>query len=131
MNNILNKTKTRKSTGFTLVEILLVIMLIGLVMAALVKGLGGIGGQAEAAVAETFVSGGVKASVMAYKIKNGSYPNSMQDLAPYFEGKVVPKDPWGGEYQFKSPGSRNADSYDIWSNGPDKQSGTTDDIGNW
>ncbi|HSY53814.1 MAG TPA: type II secretion system protein GspG [Opitutaceae bacterium] len=43
----------------------------------------------------------------------------------------MPLDPWGEPYQYAYPGVHNKSSYDIWSKGPDKQSGTADDIGNW
>jgi general secretion pathway protein G len=49
---------------------------------------------------------------------------------PYLD-KTVPADPWGKPYQYASPGTHNADGYDVWSNGPDGVSGTDDDIGNW
>jgi len=41
------------------------------------------------------------------------------------------KDPWGQEYGYKFPGDVNTDSYDLWSNGPDRQQGTADDVCNW
>ena len=50
---------------------------------------------------------------------------------PYTSDGKLPKDNWGEPYQYAFPGTRNKDSYDIWSKGPDKQSGTADDIGNW
>ena len=40
-------------------------------------------------------------------------------------------DPWGNPYQYRYPGIRNKDGYDIWSKGPDGKDGTADDIGNW
>ena len=40
-------------------------------------------------------------------------------------------DPWGNDYQYAAPGKHNTDGFDVWSNGPDGQSGTDDDIGNW
>ena len=46
----------------------------------------------------------------------------------------VPKDPWGEDYQYRSPGQFNPDSFDLWSNGADRKpggDGTDRDIGNW
>jgi general secretion pathway protein G len=43
----------------------------------------------------------------------------------------VPLDPWGKPYHYIRPGKHNPDSFDVWSDGPDKRSGTEDDIGNW
>jgi general secretion pathway protein G len=59
-------------------------------------------------------------------------PSNKADRFP--KGGVIdkiPLDPWGEPYQYAYPGTRNKDSYDLWSKGPDKQSGTADDIGNW
>jgi general secretion pathway protein G len=131
MIKTLDRNKNITASGFTLVEILMVIMLIGLVMGALLKGLGGIEKDADRGVVEAFVNGGARAPAMAYKMKNGKNPSSMQDLAQYFDKNTIPTDPWGNPYQLKSPGEKNPDGYDIWSNGPDGQSNTGDDIGNW
>ena len=43
----------------------------------------------------------------------------------------IPTDPWGEPYQYRYPGVKNKDRYDLWSKGPDKTDGTDDDIGNW
>jgi hypothetical protein len=40
-------------------------------------------------------------------------------------------DPWGTTYRYRSPGVHHPDAYDIWTAGPDKIDGTTDDEGNW
>jgi general secretion pathway protein G len=60
-------------------------------------------------------------------------PSSKADRwhGPYIEGNNVPIDPWGEPYQYEYPGKHNKAGYDLWSKGPDKQSGTADDIGNW
>ena len=50
---------------------------------------------------------------------------------PYITEAKVPSDPWGETYQYAYPGTHNKGSYDVWSKGPDKQSGNEDDIGNW
>ena len=57
-------------------------------------------------------------------------PNPAKWQGPYLE-RPVPLDPWGRPYQYSYPGRYNADSYDIWSLGPDGADGTEDDIGNW
>jgi general secretion pathway protein G len=54
-----------------------------------------------------------------------------QWVGPYITESKVPNDPWGEPYQYVYPGQKNKGSYDLWSKGPDKQSGTADDIGNW
>ena len=52
----------------------------------------------------------------------------------YLRGGQVPKDPWGEDYQYRSPGQFNPDSFDLWSYGADRKpggDGTDRDIGNW
>ncbi len=78
----------------------------------------------------------------------GEYPNTQEGIlalfqappgkaekwhGPYIEteDKELPKDPWGSPYQYLSPGKYHPQSYDLWSIGPDKKSGTADDLGNW
>ncbi len=51
-------------------------------------------------------------------------------MGPYIE-RGVPKDPWGNDYIYKSPGDHNTEGYDLHSLGPDGQDGTEDDIDNW
>ena len=43
----------------------------------------------------------------------------------------VPRDPWGEEYRFRSPGTKSKLGFDVFSSGPDKTVGTEDDLGNW
>lgn len=50
---------------------------------------------------------------------------------PYINNPEFLIDPWGTPYQYSSPGMHNESTYDLWSNGPDKLTGTIDDIGNW
>ena len=49
--------------------------------------------------------------------------------APYLD--ELGPDPWGNEYQYLAEGKKNTEGYDFWSNGPDGQNGSDDDIGNW
>lgn len=45
--------------------------------------------------------------------------------------KLVPRDPWGREYQYRAPAKESDEGYDVWSAGPDGLDGTADDVGNW
>jgi general secretion pathway protein G len=71
----------------------------------------------------------------------GEYPASLQGLitapggsdnwnGPYLE-KGIPKDPWGKDYIYATPGSRNPHSYDLSSSGPPSGKGANEPIGNW
>lgn len=136
-----SKLKRRKG-GFTLMEILLVMALLGGLVVLGLTQVGQIlqGGQED--TVRIFVNDTLKASLFRYRIDNGRYPNTEEGLqalmsapggatnwkGPYMES--IPKDPWGAEYQYRFPGKNNPDGYDVFSFGNDGvESG--DDIGNW
>ena len=80
-------------------------------------------------------------SVWRYKPMMNKYPESLEDLAirprdanAFWKAQVQKsalRDPWGEPYQYRNPGLKNSDFYDVYSKGPDKTEGTEDDIGNW
>jgi general secretion pathway protein G len=131
-------------SGFTLIEIMMVVMIIGLLAGLAAYNMGDNIGIAK----DTKVSSDLKAietQLMMYETKNGFLPSTDQGLAamvsPPNSGptprnwsklmKEVPVDPWGMEYQYVNPGRKNTDSYDLFSAGKDRIAGTADDIGNW
>jgi general secretion pathway protein G len=133
----------RRQGGFTLMEVMLVLVI--LVILASTAGLAyqGIQRRANINAAATQV-GLLKTPLHAYQLSIGSYPTTLQALrtpppdlpnvskwdGPYLDSDV-PLDPWGNPYQYVSPGVHNPDSFDVWSLGPDGVNGTQDDIGNW
>ena len=141
------KTSFRKraQAGFTLIEMLIVIGLIGLVVALTVTRFGDIFSGSQADAAKQFVDNSLDATLLKYRMDMGSYPTTAEGIAallnqptgakanrwrgPYIE--KLPDDPWGNPYNYKAPGSKNPTGFDLWSSGPDGQSGTADDIGNW
>ena len=135
------KDKRRKS-GFTLMEILLVMALLGgLVVLGLVN-VDKILGSGQADTARIFVNDTMKASLFRYRIDNGRYPNTEEGLqalvtqpasatnwkGPYMDN--LPTDPWGREYRYLSPGRKNPEGFDVFSLGNDGVE-SDDDIGNW
>ena len=137
---------SRRSRGFTLMEMLLVLGIIALLVGMGIFTMTDVLGDAE----EGKVAGDVqtlKANLIRYKTKGGMYPTTEQGLdALYTRPTTAPQprswkqyvtteqalyDPWGNKYQYQYPGKRNPDSYDIFSMGKDGQPGTDDDIGNW
>lgn len=135
-----------RTRGFTLLEILVVLAIIGLVAGLAISKIGGIYDSAKIQTADLFVRTSVKLPLNAYKIAMGDYPSTAEGLqalitapargggswrGPYLESNKVPLDPWNEPYQYEYPGQHNKGSFDIWSKGPDHQSGTEDDIGNW
>lgn len=135
-----------RSDGFSLLEILIVLAIIGLVAGLAITKIGNIFDNAKRDAAQLFVSTSLKLPLNAYKLHVGDYPSTAEGLealvtAPtraasrwhgsYLESDKVPLDPWNEPYQYIFPGTRNKNGYDVWSKGPDHQSGTEDDIGNW
>ena len=76
-----------------------------------------------------------------YKTMTAKAPESLDDFVRepgIFSGSWKPlmqksalNDPWGEPYQYRNPGTKNPNGYDLFSKGPDKKEGTDDDIGNW
>jgi general secretion pathway protein G len=128
--------------AFTLVEILLVVVIIGILAALVIPKIAGTGERARVTAAIADINGGIKSALGQYEVDNGFYPKSLQDLivapgdaknwhGPYFDPPKLPVDPWGNPYIYYYPGKHNTSSYDLLSVGPDGKEGTDDDIGNW
>jgi general secretion pathway protein G len=131
-----------RSRGFTLVEMLLVLVILGVLAAIVYPKVAGRSEQARTTSAQTQIAA-FKTALEAFEVDNGYYPkgqNGLLDLiqkprdaqnwrGPYLDN--VPKDPWGNDYLYEFPGKNNAGSYDLLSVGPDGRSGTEDDITNW
>ena len=123
--------------GMSLLEIMVVITLIGLVTAAV--GVAVMGqlekGQIDTARNQAYE---IQKSLDLYKLQQGSYPSTSQGLQVLVnppKGKALmdklPKDPWGNDYIYVTPGQKNPSKFDVYSKGPDAQEGTQDDCGNW
>ncbi len=129
-------------SGFTLTEIMLVVVIIGILAALVIPKIAGSSERARVTAAEADIKGGIKSAIGQYEVDNGFYPKSLQDLivqppnarnwhGPYFDPPKLPVDPWGNPYVYYFPGKHNPTSYDLLSIGPDQREGTEDDIGNW
>lgn len=137
------KTSKRRRSGFTLIEVLLVLAILGVIMSLVVPRM--LGRQKYASEDATRVSiHGVQQALKLYSVDHGgAFPASGDGLTallekpgndrrwrgPYLE--EVPRDAWGGEIVYVNPGRRNADGVDVISPGADGTLGTADDIGNW
>lgn len=140
------KIMRRNENGFTFIEIMVVVIILGILAAIVLPKFTGRTQEAKVNAAESQV--GVFATVLdAYELDNGSYPITAQGLkslreqpttppipkswkGPYVQ-KPIPQDPWKNDYVYKSPGSHNKRSYDVSSFGPDGQEGGEDDVKNW
>ena len=146
-NGIFGARGTRPSgkglrRAFTLVELMLVVMIIGILAALVIPKISGQGERARVTAAHADIHGGIKTALDAYEVDNGFYPKSLQDLiqqpsnaknwhGPYFDPPVLPKDPWQNLYIYYYPGKHNPTGYDLLSVGPDGKEGTDDDIVSW
>ncbi|AMX02592.1 type II secretion system major pseudopilin GspG [Microbulbifer thermotolerans] len=125
----------RKSGGFTLIEIMVVIVILGVLGALVVPNVLGRTGEARVKAAQVDLRA-IETALDMYRMDNFVYPSSEQGLQalvskpsgfpeaknwtePYL--KKAPKDPWGNEYQYISPGSDGP--YDLFSLGADGKPG--------
>jgi len=120
--------------GMTLIEILVVLVLIGIVMGILGGNFIGRGEKAKADAARIEI-GQIGQALDLYKLETGRYPSSSEGLqaliaqpagatnwnGPYWKKSTIPKDPWGNDYRYTSPGQKGA--YDILSLGADGKEG--------
>jgi general secretion pathway protein G len=129
--------------GFTVLEILIVLAVIGMLVALGVSQADRILGRSSESVARIYVNETLRAPLVSYRIDMGSYPSTQEGLqalvaapanrADRWRGPYVDRlqpDPWGNPYQYRFPGTRNPGGYDLFSFGPSGREGD-DDIGNW
>jgi general secretion pathway protein G len=140
------RTFHRTAEAFTLLEILVVLAIIGMLVGLAVTNVGNIFSSSQKDITKLFVNQSMQAPLSVYRIHMGDYPTTAEGLqalitppankadrwrGPYLQESKLPTDPWGEPYQYRYPGVKNKDRYDLWSKGPDKTDGTEDDIGNW
>ena len=150
MKKTTTTTVWREERGFTLLEILIVITILGILASLVAVKLMDRPGEARALKAEMDIKT-LETALKLYKLDNAFYPTTEQGLKAlvekpttgripmkwreggYLEKEVVPKDPWGNDYLFLSPGAHNRD-FDLWSYGADGEEGgdgENADVSNW
>jgi general secretion pathway protein G len=134
------KTGMRQAgqAGFSLTELMIVIVIIGILLGLVFSNLN-VMGDAQNLKAKKEV-GDLKVKLEMYRADNGSFPPSGALTAlttnpgnsPRWRQymKSLPKDPWGNDYRYLNPGTHGGE-IDIYSIGPDKREGTEDDVGSW
>lgn len=119
------------AAGFTLLEVMIVLALIGLIAGSIGFAVFGQFKKGQVKVAKTTVSE-ISGAVQQYMMENNSEcPRGMEDLVAKRNLKKPIKDPWGKDFIIKCPGANDTDGADVVSTGPDKQEGTPDDIKSW
>ncbi|MNQ30116.1 Type II secretion system protein G precursor [compost metagenome] len=137
----------RSQSGFTLIEIMVVVVILGILAALVVPQVMNRPDQAKVTVAKGDIKA-IGAALDMYKLDNFAYPSTQQGLEALVSRpsgnppaknwskdgylKKLPIDPWGNTYQYLSPGSKG--TYDLYSLGADGKEGGSDndaDITNW
>lgn len=132
----------RGARGFTLLELLVVVIVLGLLAGLVAPQIFGRVGEAKAGTARTQMAL-LATALDSYRLDNGAYPTTEQGLealrekptrepvpsnwrGPYLR-KAVPLDPWDRPYLYRAPGSRNATTFDLATLGRDGKEGGTDE----
>ena len=145
----MKKNKHRKQAGFTLIELMVVVVILAILAGLIIPRFMGETDKAKQAKAKMQIES-LESALKMYKLDNGSYPTTEQGLKAlvetptvgnlpknwrqggYLEKGKVPKDPWDNEYVYVSPGSHG--DFDLSSLGADGEpggEGFDKDINNW
>jgi general secretion pathway protein G len=120
-----NEDQKNGQRGFTLVEILIVVMIIGLLASFVAPNLIGRYERSKEEIAKAQVEM-LSSGVLSFKLDMNRYPVSLDELikstdpkwrGPYLSKQELPKDPWGKDYLYKTPGDHGP--FDLYSLGPD------------
>lgn len=129
--------------GFTLVELLLVLVILATLAAIVIPKFSGRSEQAKVTAAQTQIST-FGTALDAFEVDMGYYPKGSDGLSllvvepkdgknwrgPYLKSDI-PADPWGNPYIYEFPGKHHDKGYDLLSMGPDGRRDTEDDVANW
>jgi len=148
MNIKKREERLKKNQGFTLIELMVVIVILGILAGLIAPRIMGRTDEAKQMKAKVQIEN-LETALKLYKLDNGSYPSTEQGLqalveAPatgsvkkwreggYLEKGKIPKDPWGNDFVYLAPGVHG--DYDVTSYGADASpegDGFNEDINNW
>ncbi len=131
---------SRKQRGFTLIEIMVVVVILAILATVVVQNLAGKPDEAKISKAKTDIAA-LESSLDLYRLDNGKYPSTDEGLDALMEkgGKLgesylkkLPQDPWNNDYQYLNPGVHGSiDVYSLGADGAEGGEGIDADIGNW
>jgi general secretion pathway protein G len=140
--------QARENAGFTLIEIMAVVLIIGLLSTIVGVSIFAQVDKGRITAASVQIAN-LESVLELYRMDNARYPTTEQGLdalvnepddarsypqGGYLQKRRVPEDPWGNPYEYEQPGQNNSHSFDLWSYGADGKPGgdnTDTDIGNW
>jgi general secretion pathway protein G len=135
------QVRRSRRSGFTLVELMLVMVILAILAAVVVPKIAGRGEDARKAAAKTDIAT-IEGALDAFEVDNGRYPtseeglnallqnpgNNVQNWKPYL--KLPPKDPWKQDYVYVVPGQHNPNGVDLYTTQGGKDS-SGNEINNW
>ena len=145
LKSAIRNPQSAKRRGFTLIELMLVLVILATLAAIVLPKFTGRSQQAKVTGARTQIAS-FETALSAFEIDLGRYPTTTEGLRalvqkptsdsdgwlqPYMSREEIPMDPWGNDYEYRYPGQYNENGYDLYSVGPDHRMGGDDDITNW
>ena len=136
----------KRSAGFTLLEIMVVVIVIGVLAATIIPQFMTTTADAKVSAAKADISQ-LENAIERFNLHMDRFPTSDEGLKVLVEAppgddkkwrgpyiKLLRDDPWGNPYQYRVPGTHHPTAFDVWSQGADKQDGgegPNADVGNW